>query len=131
MRELPDMPKKALAVYRSLDSPEWLLWRLRAPLWLPLQTKGQANFDIEIATLARRTGEQATLRKASAGGRALITSAEVLEWELDVEECEGVAAPTTTEQQSNRTKTTIPFGKRLPSEEGGKMQRQEVFCEGK
>lgn len=23
----------------------------------PLQTKGQASFDIEIATLARRTGE--------------------------------------------------------------------------
>lgn len=50
VRELPDMPKKALAVYRSLDSPEWLR--------VPLQTKGQADFDIEIATLARRTGEQ-------------------------------------------------------------------------
>lgn len=124
MRELPDMPKKALAaVYRSLDSPEWLL---RVPLWFALRTKGQANFDIEIATLARRAGEQATLRKASAGGRALITSAEVVEWELVVEECEGLQLP-----QQQRTKTTIPFGKRLPSEEGGKMQRQEVFCEGK
>lgn len=122
------MPKKALAVYRSLDSPEWLLWRLRVPLWFALRTKGQANFDIEIATLARRAGEQATLRKASAGGRALITSAEVVEWELVVEECEGLQLQ---QQQTSRTKTTIPFGKRLPSEEGGKMQRQEVFCEGK
>lgn len=83
-----------MAVYRSLDSPEWLLR-------FPLQTKGQASFDIEIATLARRTGEQATLRKASAGGSVLIRSAEVVEWELDaLEECEAVAAPTTTEQQN-------------------------------
>lgn len=93
---LNTLREKALAVYRSLDSPEWLLR-------FPLQTKGQASFDIEIATLARfsrRTGEQATPRKASAGGTVLIRSVEVVEWELDaVEECEAVAAPTTTEQR--------------------------------
>lgn len=99
LRELPDMPKKALAVYRSLDSPEWL----RVPLWFAVRTKGQANFDIEIATLARRAGEQATLRKASAGGRALITSAEVVEWELVVGECEGLQLP----QQQNKDNNSI------------------------
>jgi len=53
---------------------------------------------------------QQTLRKASAGGEALITSAEVLEWKGNQR---GIPAPTTTKLK--RTKTTIPFGKRLPS----------------
>ncbi|KAM8704696.1 hypothetical protein ACLKA7_009196 [Drosophila subpalustris] len=81
------MPKKALAVYRSLDSPEWF------PLWfsgvvvLCFRSGPKARRILILKLLPWQRAQQ-TLRKASAGGEALITSAEVLEWAVGEKEVE-------------------------------------------
>lgn len=108
------MPKKALAVYRSLSGPK--ARRILILKLLPWHSTAQHSTTQNAERIAQSTEHRAqhtqnfkhpTLRKASARGQALITSVEVLEWQG----ARGRPAPTTS--QPHRTKTTIPFGKRL------------------